>query len=495
MTSARYWKYTIARLNSFWDSCPVLYYSLFILFGALWALTESPLFLVPAGPLLLHSSLRLPLALLGGILFWFFVVNYVRYPPSWVDSMHGKAKFEVVDWTHEMRYNKPYCKMKLLLHSFEGDNSSFYAQNIPCKLSWSHIATRPKAGVLYEADGDLCVHNGICSLKVAELKKTKPLFSLVDLRHAAKREVKLVLAKYLKAGETRSFLEGVLIGEFHDAHLKDGLKRFGLQHITVVSGFHFSLIAVLFAAFFRMLLPWKWLQAALIFATTGYLLFIGPSPSVLRAWAACTILFLSKLLERDANGLNSLGAGLIFVLSYDPAAALDLGFQLSFLATFAILLFYPVIDKWLRGLFPNRSATEVLLMPFSEQLLFVLLRFFTASIALVVSVSVLMLPMSLYAFGEFPLLGIVYNVFFPFLVSIGIFIVACAFLFLWLEPVASFFFQIAAFFLESSLTFITHAPNGLDFTLRASWISASILIFYLTGVSLLGIVYKKKALP
>ncbi len=492
MMLARYFAIT----RAFWDQAPALYYCLFILFGALYAFTGSILFLIPALPLFIHNSFRMPLAALAGILFWFYAANYAIYPPAWVDSMHGKATFTVEDWSHELRYNRPYCKMKLLLQSFEGDNESFYAQNIPCRLSWSQIATRPKSGIIYEAGGVLSVHNGIYSFKAEDhLKPKGSTFSLVDLRHTLKAKVKLFLAKYLKSGETRSFLEGVLIGEFHDAHLKDGLKRFGLQHITVVSGFHFSLIAVILAAFFRMILPWKWMQAALIIATSSYLLFIGPSPSVLRAWAACTILFLSKLLERDANGLNSLGAGLILVLSYDPAACLDLGFQLSFLATFAILLFYPLFDRYLRALFPTRSATEILSMPFSEQLLFVLLRFFTASFGLVLSVSTLMLPMSLYAFGEFPLLGIVYNAFFPFLVSIGIFVVALAFLFMWVEPIASLFFQIAAALLDTALTFISYAPSWLDITLRASWISAFFLITYLSAVSLLGILLKKKSLP
>jgi len=478
--------------DSFWDRCPALYYSLFILFGALGALAFDPLLFVPLSVLLLHRSWRALLALVGGLLFWFYVSSSIIYPPDWADGVEGVATFEVVDWTHEMRYNRPYCKMKLFVHSFEAKNSSFYAQNIPCRLSWSHIGSRPKAGFIYKAESTLSIRDGNYSIKMDSPRRLRASYSLAEWRSLAKSKVKIILAKFLPVGDTRAFLEGVLIGEFHDTHLKEGLKRFGLQHITVVSGFHFSLIAVILAAFFRLLLPWKYTNLALIIATTAYLLFIGPSASVLRAWVACSLLFLSKIVERDSNGLNALGVGLIVVLTLDPTAALELGFQLSFLATFAILLLYPLFDPILSDLFPKRSATELLEMPFSEQLTFVLLRFFTASFALILSVSVLMLPMSLYAFGEFPLFGIIYNAFFPFLVSIGVFVVSIAFLFIWFEPICAFFFQIAAAILDAALTLVTHAPSGLDANLTATWLTGFWLVLYLLVASFFSIIFYQR---
>ncbi|MCE5293880.1 MAG: ComEC/Rec2 family competence protein [Chlamydiales bacterium] len=483
--------------DSFWRSCPALYYGLFLYLGALAAFSWQIELIIPLLFLALYQSKnqkwRLILGLAAFGLFWQFTASYVVYPPSWADSTKGEATFEIIDSVHEMRYGRPYYKMKVRVLTFDEENKAFFAKNITCSLVWNNPATRPKADAIYRAQGTLTEYEGNWSLKLDKtpLLKMRPSYSLTEWRMSAKREVKLLLAKYLPSSQTRAFLEGVLIGEFHDAELAGSLKRFSLQHVTVVSGFHFSLIAVILASFFRLLLPWKQTNICLLIAITGYLLFIGPSPSVLRAWVAVTILFLGKLFEVRANGLNSLGIGLILVLCYDPACVTGLGFQLSFLATFAILLFYPLVDQMMRSYFPKRSASDLLKMPFSEQLLFVLLTFFISSLALVLSVSIFMLPMSLYCFETFPLMGLIYNCFFPFLVSISVFVVCLALLFAWITPLAAFLFSIAGGILDFSLTLITHAPPFCDLTLHANFLNTLSLTLYLSAVTALGILLKE----
>ncbi len=492
-------KYVRPFFDSFWNQSPALFYGIFLYLAACSAFSWHIALLVPVFFLaLLQSTVqkwRFLLGFLASVLFWLYAVSHVVFPPIWGDSVQGQATFEIVDWVHDFRYNKAYCKMKVHVHSFEAENGQFFAKNIPCKLVWNNPGSRPNADTLYLCKACLKEFNGTWTLKLSPnspLQKKEELFSLAEWRHRAKNSVKQILAKYLAPSQTRAFLEGVLIGEFHDNYLAGSLKRFGLQHITVVSGFHFSLIAIILASFFRLILPWKLTNICLLIGTTAYLLFIGPSSSVLRAWVAVTILFLGKLFEKNANGMNCLGLGLILVLCLDPACTANLGFQLSFLATFAILLFYPFVQKLLRGFFPNRSASQVVKMPFSEQVLFVLLTFFVSSLALVASVSILMLPMSLYCFGQFPLVGIIYNCFFPFLVSIAVFLVCLAFLFLWIPSIAAVLFWIAALIIDSALTLINHAPKWCDIILQASWISGGALVIYLCLVSAFGIIFTQK---
>ncbi len=492
-------RYVGPFFDSFWDKAPALFYGLFVYFGAAAQFSWHYSLLIPLGVCTIFSSkvqkMRLMFGMVAMLLFWLYATNSLILPPKWADTSPGIATFEITEAVNDTRYNKPYCKMKVLVQTFKPADKSFYAKNVACKMTWKDLATRPKADYVYRIEGTLSEYNGSWSLKptrAATLEQVEPTYSLVEWRFKAKQYVKGILATYVAPGDTRAFLEGVLIGEFHDNHLAQSLRRFSLQHLTVVSGFHFSLIAIILAAFFRLLMPWRIMNISLVVAACCYLAFIGPSPSVLRAYVAVTLVFLGRLLERNSNGLNCLGFGLILVLALDPSSVTSLGFQLSFLATFAILLLYPIVEKVFKSFFPKRGANELLQMPFLEQVLFVLLVFSISSLALVTSVSILMLPMSLFAFHAFPIMGIFYNCFFPFLVSIAVFIVAIAFFFLWLPPVASFLFAIASQILDHALILINHAPTWCDLTLHATWLSAPILAIYLSLISYLGIIFHEQ---
>jgi competence protein ComEC len=314
-------------------------------------------------------------------------------------------------------------------------------------------------------------------------------FSLVEWRISAKLAFKRMLARYLPAGQTRSFLEGVLIGEFHDSLLSQNLSRFGLQHITVVSGFHFSLMVAILGTLFRLFLSWRQATVCLLLASSIYLAFVGASPSVLRAYLAIALVLVAKLIGEKTNGINCLGLGLVVCIALEPTWVTNLSFSLSFLATWAILLFYPLLYSYLLSLFPRRSGSTLLQMTFFDQLAFVLLAFFRTSVALVLAVSLLMLPASLYFFQQFPMIGIVYNCFFPFFITLAVSILALGMLFYWVTPIAAFFFHLAAMVTECALTHVTDGPLFLDSMLRSPEIPALLFVFYLSAVSFIAILF------
>ena len=129
---------------------------------------------------------------------------------------------------------------------------------------------------------------------------------------------------------------------------KTGLRRAGLSHLLAVSGLHVGLILGgfwwLFGGISNRLTA---LGGASVLLLYGCL--VGPRPSLLRAAVMALLVILALVLERPPQALNSLCAALIVILSFDPAAALDLGFQLSFLATAGILLLAPrLLRSWRR---------------------------------------------------------------------------------------------------------------------------------------------------
>ena len=482
----------------FWQRHPALLYGLFVYLGSSFAFQPSWVYLIPLIFLGLQFRLgsQLLFALILGLGVYFFVSEHVHYPAPDQEVVAGVATVEISDISQKIRFGTPCLKMQLKLQELAPHDEGEKIRNISCSMNWKNMSTRPQGGFLYEVKGSLkrigdaqfiFTPASNASWYVKEVS-----YSLVELRFKAKIAFKRFLRRYLYPGEVRSFLEGLITGDFNDPILAQNLRRFGLQHIMVVSGFHFSLIAAFIAFILRFFASWKFSIIGLLVGTFCYLLFLGATPSITRAWISVTTLLVGKLCERRANGLNSLGIGLILLILYDPGVCFHLGFQLSFLATGAILLFYPLCDKMLLRFFPKRSASDVLAMTKGDRFGYFLLVFFRKSWALGLAVHLLMLPMALYSFHTFPLMGIFYNCFFPFLVSISLFLLCLACLFFWIPILASALFSLCYFLTDMTLTFVSHAPQSFDKTISIDECPVWILLLYLSAICFMGVLLFQK---
>jgi competence protein ComEC len=116
-----------------------------------------------------------------------------------------------------------------------------------------------------------------------------------------------------------------------------GFERTGSFHLFVVSGMHVGLLAGLVFWLARRLKLREWLATLLTIALTfGYALLTGFGAPVQRALFMTAIFLLARLLSRDRNVLNALGAAALGVLVWSPAALFEASFQMTFLAIVAI---------------------------------------------------------------------------------------------------------------------------------------------------------------
>jgi competence protein ComEC len=116
-----------------------------------------------------------------------------------------------------------------------------------------------------------------------------------------------------------------------------GFERTGSFHLFVVSGMHVGLLAGLVFWLARRLKLRDWLATVLtIIFTFGYALLTGFGAPVQRALFMTIIFLLARLLSRDRNVLNALGAAALAVLVWSPAALFEASFQMTFLAIVAI---------------------------------------------------------------------------------------------------------------------------------------------------------------
>ena len=119
--------------------------------------------------------------------------------------------------------------------------------------------------------------------------------------------------------------------------LRLGFQRTGSFHLFVVSGMHVALLAGLVFWIARRLCLRSWLATLLTLTLTyAYALLTGFGVPVQRALLMTAVFLLARLLSRQRNSLNALGAAALTVLVWSPQALFESSFQMTFLAIVAI---------------------------------------------------------------------------------------------------------------------------------------------------------------
>jgi len=139
--------------------------------------------------------------------------------------------------------------------------------------------------------------------------------------------------------EDAGMLNAMLFGDRSslDRQLRVGFERTGSFHLFVVSGMHIALLAVLVFWIARRLRLYNWLATIVTLALTyAYALLTGFGVPVQRALLMTTVFLLARLLSRERNVLNALGAAALAVLVWTPRALFEASFQMTFLAIVAI---------------------------------------------------------------------------------------------------------------------------------------------------------------
>jgi ComEC/Rec2-related protein len=152
------------------------------------------------------------------------------------------------------------------------------------------------------------------------------------------------------SGDDAGMLNAMLFGDRMGLNraLRLGFERTGSFHLFVVSGMHVALLAGLVFWVTRRLRLSEWLATLLTIAlTAGYALLTGFGVPVQRALWMVAIFLVARLLSRDRNVLNALGAAALGVLVWSPASLFEASFQMTFLAIVAIAGI--AVPLWERG--------------------------------------------------------------------------------------------------------------------------------------------------
>ena len=154
-----------------------------------------------------------------------------------------------------------------------------------------------------------------------------------------------------RMGPRRGGLAAALVTG-HQAWLDPGdvqaMRDSGLAHILSISGVHMAIVGGFVFALTRLgVAAWPWLALRVsgkkiaawvgLAAVSGYLVLSGAPPPAVRSALTAGIAFVAVLNDRRALTLHSLALAALAILSVQPEAVAQPGFQMSFAATAALL--------------------------------------------------------------------------------------------------------------------------------------------------------------
>jgi len=174
--------------------------------------------------------------------------------------------------------------------------------------------------------------------------------------------------------------------------VRNNFRAAGLTHLLVASGTQVSLMVLMILGLFKVLGLRRFpvlLFLLLLILLAVYALLVGGAASIWRAFIAGICVALALLLGRPIDMLSLWCFAAAALLSIDPLQIFDLSFQLTFAATFGLIVIAPAILKFIQDRYKSTFAQGI-----------ISIGIYTLAAQLAV------LPMLIYHFQRFSLAGL-----------------------------------------------------------------------------------------
>ena len=263
------------------------------------------------------------------------------------------------------------------------------------------------AGNPFEFDhAQYCRHTNIYRQQYCKAAQVR-LYALGD-----KQQISLVsklhnycmdaLERYIPHPATMGLIQAMLIGDEVnlDPELRRSFADTGIVHVIAISGGNVMMFFVLIGWLMLWLKhrKYRWVQYVIALPLVWiYVIMAGASPSAIRAAVMFSVLALGFVMDKDNNALNQLLATAFILLCAQPGWLYSLGFQLSFVAVLSLILFYSPIHRLYRPALRSKFGQW-------------LVKNIWATICGSFAAEVLVAPLSIYYFHNFPAMFLMANV-------------------------------------------------------------------------------------
>jgi len=203
------------------------------------------------------------------------------------------------------------------------------------------------------------------------------------------------------SNQEQAVLGGILLGGSTDIgkEIREQFSVTGVTHILSVSGFHVAIVCGFISLLLKPLPSYgvsRWIKYILtMILLWSFTLITGLAPPSVRSAIMLSLFLTGQAVRRTTDGYNTLAASAFCMLVYNPFYLFDIGFQLSYIAVFFILLLQPPLAKILV------IQNTILSVPYG---------WMTVSVAAQAGTAFL----CLYYFSQFPVLFLFANLLFSF---------------------------------------------------------------------------------
>ena len=168
---------------------------------------------------------------------------------------------------------------------------------------------------------------------------------------------------------------GLILGEKSefDQALRQSFVNTGTIHIVALSGYNVTIVAEWIMKLF-VFLPRTFGIGIGIFAILLFILMTGASSTAIRAGGMATLALIARATGRNYDVARALILTAFLMILFNPfILAFDVSFQLSFIATVAVIFLSPKIEKYflwvtkrfqLRDIISVTCAAYILVLPF-----------------------------------------------------------------------------------------------------------------------------------
>jgi competence protein ComEC len=276
-----------------------------------------------------------------------------------------------------------------------------------------------------------------------------------------------------------AIINALLLGQRQDIskEVYSSYTNAGAIHILAVSGLHVGIILIILSFIFKPLERLKHGKLTKTILLVGILwsfaLIAGLSASVTRAVTMFSIVAIALNLKRPTNIYNTLAISMFVILLFKPLFLFDVGFQLSYLAVFAIV----TIDPFLYKLWKPKNK---------------ILNLYWHTFTVTVSAQFGVIPVSLYYFHQFPGLFFISNlVIIPLLgiiLGLGVLVIVLAVL----NHLPQFIAKSFGHIIGTMNSFVNWVSKQEDFIFKdISFSLLYVIVFYLLTFSFFRWLFKR----
>ncbi len=165
-------------------------------------------------------------------------------------------------------------------------------------------------------------------------------------------------------------LKALLLGDKSSIsdEISDMFSRSNLSHILAISGLHITYITLYIEKLLKKIInSIKLRNIIIVIFLIVFMLFVGASPSAIRASIMMIMYYIAKTLLRQNDFYISFILSLFIILLINPYNIFSISMWLSFLGTLGIVLFSRIIQKLVQRKF--KVKLDIIIVSISAQIL------------------------------------------------------------------------------------------------------------------------------